>query len=119
MAAPSCAVAAHLDAAAGLMVADEIESKAADNGHSKSLKRFAGTGDGSRLSAPNHERARMILLALDAASSPAAMDIPGLRFHAPKGRDKGRYSVWASGNHRITFAFDGENAVAVDLEDYH
>jgi proteic killer suppression protein len=36
-----------------------------------------------------------------------------------KGRGKGRFSVWASGSYRITFAFDGEDAVDVDLEDYH
>jgi proteic killer suppression protein len=32
---------------------------------------------------------------------------------------KGRYSVWVSGNYRITFGFDCEDAIAVDLEDYH
>ena len=46
------------------------------------------------------------------------MNAPGLRFHTLKGREKGRYAVDASGNWRITFAWDGEDAVEVDLEDY-
>lgn len=47
------------------------------------------------------------------------MNMPGLRFHPLKGRDRGRYAVDASGNRRVTFAWDGEDAVDVDLEDYH
>jgi toxin HigB-1 len=86
---------------------------------SKALKRFAATGDGSKLSIPNHERVRQILIALDAAAKPEDMNLPGLRFHSLKGRDKGRYAVWASGNYRITFALEGEDAFDVDLEDYH
>ncbi len=86
---------------------------------SKALKRFGATGDGSKLAVPNHARVRQILMALDAATSPQAMNLPGYRFHGLKGRDKGRYAVWASGNYRITFAFDGEDAIEVDLEDYH
>lgn len=31
----------------------------------------------------------------------------------------GRYAVSVSGNWRITFGWSGEDAVAVDLEDYH
>ena len=47
------------------------------------------------------------------------MDLPGLRFHALKGADKGRYAVWASENWRLTFGWDGVDAIEVDLEDYH
>jgi toxin HigB-1 len=67
----------------------------------------------------NPDRVRRILLALTAARSPEAMNVPGLRFHALKGSDRGRYAVDASGNWRITFAWSGEDAVDVDLEDYH
>jgi proteic killer suppression protein len=47
------------------------------------------------------------------------MNIPGSRFHGLKRADKGRYAVDASGNWRVTFAWDGEDAIDVDLEDYH
>ena len=86
---------------------------------SKALQRFAATGDRSKLSVPNVERVRIILKALDGARNPAAMNIPGLRFHSLKGQERGRYALWASGNWRITFGWDGENAIDVDLEDYH
>jgi proteic killer suppression protein len=85
----------------------------------KALRRFAESGDGSKLSVRNPDRIRRILLALDAAKVPDQMNIPGLRFHALKGRAKGRYAVDASGNWRITFAWAGEDAMEVDLEDYH
>jgi proteic killer suppression protein len=32
---------------------------------------------------------------------------------------KGRYAMTVSRNWRLTFAWDGEDAVHVDLEDYH
>jgi toxin HigB-1 len=86
---------------------------------SKALRRFAQQGDSSKLSVQNPDRIRRILLALDAATSPEQMNVPGFRFHALKGRGKGRYAVDASGNWRVTFAWDGEDAVEVDLEDYH
>jgi proteic killer suppression protein len=85
----------------------------------KGLQRFASTGDASKLSVQNASRVSRILRALDAAMAPDAMNIPGYRFHGLNGRDKSRYAVWVSGNYRITFAFDGEDAVDVDLEDYH
>lgn len=85
----------------------------------KGLAKFAATGDASKLSVENADRVRRILIALDAATAPEQMDLPGLRFHPLKGREKGRYSVRVTGNYRITFAFDGENATDVNLEDYH
>ena len=67
----------------------------------------------------NAKRMANILRALDDASRPEDMNLPGFRFHALVGRDKGRYAVNASGNWRVTFGWlDGE-ATDVDLEDYH
>jgi proteic killer suppression protein len=47
------------------------------------------------------------------------MNVPGLRFHPLKGQGRGGHAVDASGNWRVTFAWDGEDATDVDLEDYH
>ena len=47
------------------------------------------------------------------------MDLPGLRFHALKGADKGRYAVWVSENWRLTFGWSEVDAIEIDLEDYH
>lgn len=86
---------------------------------SKALKRYFETGDGSKLSVQNPVRIRRMLLALEAGTVPEFMDQSGWRFHPLKGRDKGRYAVDASGNWRITFGWDGADAIEIDLEDYH
>ena len=85
----------------------------------KALERFFATGDGRRLSVQNTRRIANILRALDDASRPEDMNLPGFRFHALVGRDKGRYAVNASGNWRITFGWTEGDAIDVDLEDYH
>jgi proteic killer suppression protein len=41
------------------------------------------------------------------------------RLHPLKGDLKGHWSVWVSGNWRLTFRFEGENAVLVDYQDCH
>jgi proteic killer suppression protein len=56
---------------------------------------------------------------LDAAKEPDDMSLPGYKFHALKGERKGEYAVSVSGNWRITFDFDGQDAINVNLEDYH
>jgi proteic killer suppression protein len=86
---------------------------------SKALKRFAERGDASKLSVSNIRRVAIILVHLGSAVSPDDMNLPGYRFHGLKGRDKGRYAVDASGNWRVTFGWDGKDAIEVDLEDYH
>ena len=70
---------------------------------------------------PVQHRARIerMLDRLDAANGPADMNVPGWRFHPLRGEEKGRWAVAVSGNLRLTFAFDGEDAIGIDLEDYH
>jgi proteic killer suppression protein len=86
---------------------------------SKVLKRFAETGDASKLSVRNIDRLSRILRALLEASKPEDLDLPGFKFHRLKGELKRRYSVWVSGNYRVTFGWDEKEAIDVDLEDYH
>ncbi len=56
---------------------------------------------------------------LDAAKEPEDMDLPGYKFHPLKGDRKGAYAVSVTGNWRITFEFEGQDAVNVNLQDYH
>lgn len=86
---------------------------------SKALKRFVEKGDASKLSVPNAARVERILTHLDTATRPEDMNVPGWRWHPLGKMAPGRYAVEASGNWRITFAWDGADAVDVDLEDYH
>ncbi len=85
---------------------------------SKPLRKFAEEGDASKLPVPNVDRVRRILAALAAAVTPEEMNLPGYRFHGLQGKPK-RYAVDASGNYRITFGFEGTDAVDIDIEDYH
>ncbi|WBX85748.1 type II toxin-antitoxin system RelE/ParE family toxin [Sphingosinicella microcystinivorans] len=85
---------------------------------SKPLRRFAEEGNASKLPVANTDRVRRILAALEAAVTPEEMNLPGYRFHGLQGKPR-RYAVDASGNYRITFGFDGTDAVDVDIEDYH
>jgi len=80
----------------------------------RALERFFATGEVRRLSVQNPGRIANILRALDDASRPEDMNLPGFRFHALVG-----YAVNASGNWRITFGWSDGEAVDVDLEDYH
>ncbi len=85
----------------------------------KALQRYFETGSPRGLSVQDHARVGRILRSLDDAGEPEDMNLPGLRFHALVGQDRGRYSVRVTGNWRVTFGWDGENATDVDLEDYH
>lgn len=86
---------------------------------SKALRRLVEQGDASKLSVPNIRRVETILARLDGAMVPEDLNLPGYRFHGLKGKDKGRSAVDASGNWRITFGWDGKDAIDIDLEDYH
>lgn len=84
------------------------------------LEAFWTTGSTRRLAVQQAAaRIRRMLLALNAATHPGAMNVPGYMFHSLGEMAPGRYSVRVTGNWRITFAFEDGNAVAVDLEDYH
>lgn len=85
----------------------------------KGLERLFTTGNASGVSTQQVRRIRLILAQLNVARSAAMMDAPGLKFHALKGDRKGQYAVWVSGNWRVVFDFDGEDATDVDLVDYH
>ena len=77
-------------------------------------------GTTARRVAPEHVRKLTdILAALDRSRGPEGMDLPGLRLHELKGRQKGRYAVSVSGNWRVTFRFEDGSVVDVDYVDYH
>jgi proteic killer suppression protein len=86
---------------------------------SRALQRFWERNDVTRLPPDRVSRISMILDRLDASIRPSDMNLPGLGFHALSGDKKGRYAVSVSANWRITFAWQEEDAVQVDFEDYH
>jgi len=85
----------------------------------KGLRRLFETGGTSGIQASHAKRLRMQLAALDTAQSIEDMDIPGYRLHPLKGQMRGRWSIWVSGNWRLTFEFQGGHVYVLDYEDYH
>jgi proteic killer suppression protein len=61
----------------------------------------------------------LVLSRLDASRSPSEVSVIGMKFHALTGDMADRFAVSVSPNWRITFGWDGEDEIEVDLEDYH
>jgi proteic killer suppression protein len=86
---------------------------------SKALRRYWVRGESGAINAAWRDKVRLILSRLDKATPPADMDSTGMNFHALRGDQSGRFSVLVTRNWRITFGWDGDDAIDVDLQDYH
>ena len=65
------------------------------------------------------DRIENILAKLDTSNAPEKMDLPGLRLHPLRGDLRGYWAVTVRANWRIIWRFEDEDAVDVDLIDYH
>ena len=80
----------------------------------KGLERLFMSGDTSGVNAQHVRKLRQILLALNNATNPAGMNLPGLRLHPLRGERLGQWAVSVSGNWRVVFEFDGPDATDVE-----
>ncbi len=85
----------------------------------KGLEAFFRTGAKKGIQPAHAARLARQLAKLDSSASPRDMNLPGWRLHALSGAFAGHWSVWVNGNWRLTFTFEGEDAVLVDYQDYH
>lgn len=85
----------------------------------KGLRDFFETGSTRGIQVAHANKLRRQLARLHAATAPQDMNIAGWRLHALSGNLNGHWSIWVSGNWRLTFCFQGEHAVLVDYQDYH
>ena len=85
----------------------------------KGLEQFVATGTKRGIQAKHADRLRLVLGALNAATGPQDMNLPGLGLHELQGVRKSSWAVKVSGNWRVTFRFAGKDAERVDYEDYH
>jgi proteic killer suppression protein len=85
----------------------------------KGLERFFRKSDPSGIQAQHAGRIDRVLTLLDEVSSTGQLNIPGMFLHPLKGERKGEWAMTVSGNWRITFRFEGEDVIVVNLEDYH
>lgn len=85
---------------------------------SRSLKALWERDDASRLHG-SIDRLKLALRRLNVAIRPEELNIAGYHFHELAGRRRGVYAIRITGNWRLTFEWDGEDAIRVDYEDYH
>ena len=85
----------------------------------KGIERFFRRGSKAGIQPQHAERLRRQLFALDNAKRPGDMNAGGWRLHKLSGTLTGHWAVQVSGNWRLTFAFEGEDAMLVDYQDYH
>lgn len=85
----------------------------------KGVQRFFETGSKVGIQSRHERRLRLQLSRLDDANTAKDMDAPGWKLHRLKGELKNHWSVWVDGNWRLTFTFEGKDAVLVDYQDYH
>lgn len=85
----------------------------------KGLKESYETGNKRSIQPEHAGRLARILDRLDASLRPQDMGLPGYNLHKLTGQQKGTWSVWVNGNWRVTFRFEGEDAIQVEYLNYH
>jgi toxin HigB-1 len=85
----------------------------------KGLAAFFLDGNKAGIQANHAGRLRVLLGALDVARGPLDMNSPPWRLHALRGNLRDHWAVWVNGNWRLTFTFEGEDAILLDYQDYH
>ena len=83
------------------------------------IEKFFTSGSKAGIQPKHEARLRILLTTLNLASMPLDMNRNGWNWHPLKGDLKGHSSVSVSGNWRLTFAFEGKDAILVDYQDYH
>jgi len=85
----------------------------------KGLEKFYRKGSKSGIQANHADKLRRQIARLDVASTGTDMNVPGWNLHSLKGDLEGHWAITVSGNWRMTFRFEGGDAVLVDYRDYH
>ncbi len=85
----------------------------------KGLQDFFETGSKAGIQPVHAGKLRVLLTALDNAKRPEDMNAPSWKLHPLIGNLAGHYAVTVSGNWRLTFTFEGEDADIVNYLDYH
>ena len=83
------------------------------------LEKFFFTGSKAGIQPSHARKLNVQLTTLNKARVPADMAASGWNLHVLLGDLKGHWSVKVNGNWRLTFRFEGEDAILVDYQDYH
>ncbi len=85
----------------------------------KGIEEFFRTGSKAHIQPKHSLKLRLQLAVLDNARSALDMNVPAWRLHRLRGELEGHWAVDVSGNSRLTFTFEGHDAILVDYQDYH
>ena len=83
------------------------------------IEKFFKTGSKSGVQPKHANKLKLQLGALAAAKKADDMNLPGWRWHPLTGKMAGRWAVSVNGNWRLTYAFEGGDAILIDYQDYH
>lgn len=85
----------------------------------KGLQDFFETGNKAGIQPHHAPRLAAMLRRLNETTNAQGMNLPGWKLHGLTGNMAGHFSVTVNGNWRMTFAFEGDDAILVDYQDYH
>jgi proteic killer suppression protein len=84
----------------------------------KGLAELFETGSSAKVRPDLYKRTVRLLDALHHARAVADLNLPGVRLHPLRGLPR-RWAMAVNGPWRITFGWKDEDALRVDLEQYH
>ena len=85
----------------------------------RGIEKFFTSGSKAGIQPKHANRLRILLTTLNLSANPMDMNREGWEWHPLKGDLSGHWSVTVNGNWRLTFSFEGEDAILVDYQDYH
>ena len=85
----------------------------------KGIERFFKTGSKAGIQPKHAARLKNQLFALDNATRPQDLGAPGWNLHRLHGDLEKHWSITVSDAWRLTFMFEGKDAVLLDYQDYH
>jgi len=85
----------------------------------KGIQQFFETGSKGGIAAEHAPKLARQLMLPNAAKDPQEMAVVGWKLHPLKGDLAEHWAVRVNGNWRLTFRFEGEDAILVDYQDYH
>lgn len=83
------------------------------------IEEFFSTGSKAGIRPSHAVKLSVQLFQLNRAKSASDMNAPGWDLHPLLGELKRHWAVKVNANWRLTFTFEGENAILVDYRDYH
>jgi toxin HigB-1 len=85
----------------------------------KGIEKFFASGSKAEIQPKHANKLSEQLARLNSAVGAEDMNLPGWAWH-PLSKDlEGHWAVSVNGNWRLTFSFEGKDAILVDYQDYH